>query len=442
MDNLESLKIRLTLNDPVWELWKNAVRSPGTKFGDHLALNAPSKIKAKNFKNFIPNKRVLLLDFGGTYTKHSLFSTDSHGDGTYSTLMRERNETFDRVNGGTTPFHRLVKSCVKDLNEQYKLHQFPIDGLGIIWSNAQQNIPLSGAVKGVGAAMMGVENSSKGEFFMKDATNGTRIDQHFVDEFTHYGIPLKVIVVCNDTVFTMLAGDHCDGGAIASTGGNATLVSEGEIYNPEVGVYLKLPAQFLSIAEREFLQKNSHHMRNASPEYWTLESIMSGAFLHQYFRINLLYQNDQGSFPEKEKIASWINAWGDQFVQEIVVALCNRDFNFLSQTHLRKIHSDTPAFILTKEYLEPMCELAHLIMERGGYYLALMSYLSTLHAEGDQRCIALDSTQATYCETFKKSFEKTLSHFDGMTSQLLFGDGPSGASVPMIGASKAVHGFF
>lgn len=442
MDNQESLKVRLSLTDPVWELWQKAVHSPGTIFGIHQALNAPSKIKASNFKKFIPNKRVLLLDFGGTYTKHSLFATDSHGIGTYSKLLRERNESFDRVNGGKTPFERLVRASVGDLNDQYKLHEQPIDGLGIIWSNAQENIARKGEVKGVGAAMMGVENSSKGEFFMKDATNGTRVDEYFIEEFKKLKIPLNVIVVCNDTIFTMLAGDNCDGGAIASTGANATLVSHDEIYNPEIGVYLKLPSKFLSIAEQEYLKTNYTHMRNASPDYWTLESIMSGAFIHQCFQINLNHMNEAGHFPEKEKISAWLKSWGENFVQEIVVALCNQDFNFLSQTHIRKLNEDTPAFLLSKEYVTPICTLARQLMERGGYYLALMSHLSTLHVEHQKRTVALDSTQATYCQIFRKSFEATLRDFGNLSSQLLCGDAESDASVPMLGASKAVHGFF
>ena len=86
-----------------------------------------------------------------------------------------------------------------------------------------ENFPVD-APNGNSGRVVDRELYSKEEWFIKDVVNGCDLGKFFCEAFQDIGFHLKNFLIANDTPLTMTSAEACDGGMVASTGLNATLV--------------------------------------------------------------------------------------------------------------------------------------------------------------------------------------------------------------------------
>ena len=398
--------------------------------GEQIVCNAPTGKKpccawdAGSLSRRISSKpatphQTILLDMGGTHTKVAT----KNPDGEWALLFDHLNDWFEPKRDPALPllqgfFRVLIQELVAAL-PALKTSELPLR-VGVIWSNQIKTKRFaSGKTTGVTGIVHGFQSGGyrKGEWFLKGINNGDDIGALLLAELTHSGIAPEVLVLGNDTLFTLFAAPGAHAGVVMSSGGNCTLVGTSdtdrdELYNSELGGMFMLPAEMLSLGDEEFAK--SRQLTSLS-----LEELSAGNWFPHLVTAHITMA---AKLPEGSELLP------------IAAALSNDDHLISNRTLCELLSGDTTIFAT--------------LVERGALLAGVMTYLSVvsqLRAGERNALISLDSSMGRYFpgyfETMKSCIARiTLAGHQVATTLVHPIHLPTGGdiSVPLQGAALAL----
>lgn len=394
------------------------------------AWDAGSLSRCPSLKPATPHETIL-LDMGGTHTK--VATRSSQGD--WSLLFDHLNDWFEpRRDPSLSPlrgfFRVLVEELVRTL-PSLKTSGTPLR-VGVIWSNQIKTQRFSTrTTTGVTGIVHGYQSGGyrKGEWFLKGLKNGDDIGALLLSEFTHCGVTPEVMVLGNDTLFTLFAVPGAHAGVVMSSGGNCTLVGtsdadKGELYNSELGGMLMLPDSILSLGDKEFAKSRGLSLLS-------LEELSAGNWFPSMVTATIL---TGATLPEGKELRPIASAITNETLVINNRSLCD----LLAGTN--GMFAPFPA-----SSREALRSLIHALVDRAAVLAGIMTYLSvvTQLRAGEQRVrISLDSSMGryfpNYFETMKDCIEQiTLPGHDVETILVHPIQLPDGGdiSVPLQGAA-------
>jgi len=344
-----------------------------------------------------PAKHLLALDIGGTSTKLGLCVRASDGKEKWELLFEKLNEEFNDQNDSENSLKRFARAVAEYAAEQIDRENGY--ALGLVWSNALKSFhhPL-----GVNAKVIQRDNYAKSEWFIADLKDGDDIGTPFLEAFAACGIEISSLVVANDVVFTMKALPGAHAGMVASTGVNATLVFDGEIYNGQLGDLLELDARYLSVADRVgegVAAKN-------------VQEICAGAFLPRLLTSYIMALRDAGvgefRAPGAELERLGAMKW-ERFSTIDLDSLIEDPANF-DRAH-PEIGNIAAISALSREIILRSAKAASLV--------ALMS-VENQTADGKDLVIALDSRLAREMGIWREEASRTLVGMTDLSRRISF----------------------
>jgi len=413
--------------------------------GEQIVFNAPTGKKpccawdAGSLSRRISTKpatphQTILLDMGGTHTKVAT----KNQNGEWALLFDHLNDWFEPKRDPALPllqgfFRVLIQELVAAL-PALKTSELPLR-VGVIWSNQIKTKRFAtGKTTGVTGIVHGFQSGGyrKGEWFLKGINNGDDIGALLLAELTHSGIAPEVLVLGNDTLFTLFAASGAHAGVVMSSGGNCTLVGTSdtdrdELYNSELGGMFMLPAEMLSLGDEEFAK--SRHLTSLS-----LEELSAGNWFPHMVTAHITVA---AKLPEGSELLP------------IAAALSNDDHLISNRTLCELLSGDTTLFeALPPQSIAALRKLAAALVERGALLAGVMTYLSVvsqLRAGERNALISLDSSMGRYFpgyfETMKSCIARiTLAGHQVETTLVHPIQLPTGGdiSVPLQGAALAL----
>lgn len=384
-----------------------------------------------------PPHQTILLDMGGTHTKVATKSPT----GEWALLFDHLNEWFEPKRDPSLPllqgfFRVLVHELVAAL-PSLQSSGLPIR-VGVIWSNQIKTKRFTeGKTTGVTGIVHGYQSGGyrKGEWFLKGISNGDDIGALLLGEFTHGEITPEVMVLGNDTLFTLFAVPGAHAGVVMSSGGNCTLVGTSdrdrdELYNSELGGMFMLPDDVLSLGDQEFA--HSRHLRSLS-----LEELSAGNWFPHMVTAHI---NVAAKLPEGAALAP------------IAAALSKDDRLVNNRSLCELISGDTATFAsLPAPSIEALTKLVAALVERAALLAGVMTYLSVvsqLRAGEKRALISLDSSMGRYFPGYFDTMKSCIARIaltDHQVDATLVHPIPlaSGGdiSVPLQGAALALAGW-
>jgi hypothetical protein len=329
--------------------------------------------------------QTILLDMGGTHTKVAT----RNPNGEWALLFDHLNDWFAPKSDPSLPllqgfFRVLVTELVAAL-PSLKTSGLPIR-VGVIWSNQIKTKRFSdGRTTGVTGIVHGYQSGGyrKGEWFLKGISNGDDVGALLLAEFTHGGITPEVMVLGNDTLFTLFAVPGAHAGVVMSSGGNCTLVGTSdrdrdELYNSELGGMFMLPDDLLSLGDEEFAK--SRHLTSLS-----LEELSAGNWFPHMVTAHIQVA---AKLPEGSELAP------------IAAALSNDDHLISNRNLCDLLAGDATNFAaFPTQSIEALKKLAAALTERAALLAGVLTYLSVvsqLRAGEKTALISLDSSMARY----------------------------------------------
>lgn len=335
----------------------------------------------------------LLIDVGGTHTKAALLDHTLE----WRFLLDHSNDWFqDSTPSGELPltqflrklFTLITKAAPELLKSSYPLR------VGVVWSNQMATCPIerdgccgiSGVVQGAGLG-----GYRKGEWFLAGLNNGDDIGDLFFDALTEAQLRASVLVLGNDTIFTLFATPNAHAGMVVSSGGNCTLLglnSEGResIYNSEIGGMLILPSEALSRGDLLFAgnrPRNQVALEELCAGKWFADLVAA----HVRAASELTQHSDFA--PLARKIAS------------NEMSLSNAAISALLSDPNQSIPSldEIPTASRLALY-----QLAQALVERGGMLAGVLAYLSIwrpIERGAKNVTISVDSSMARHMPGFR-----------------------------------------
>jgi len=399
------------------------------------AWDAGSLSRRPSSKPSTPHQ-VILLDMGGTHTKVAT----KNRSGEWSLLFDHLNDWFEPRRDPLLPplqgfFRVLIEELVSSL-PSLKTDGLPLR-VGIIWSNQIRTRRFSaGSTTGVTGIVHGYQSGGyrKGEWFLKGLHNGDDVGALLLGEFTHGGITPEVMVLGNDTLFTLFAVPGAHAGVVMSSGGNCTLVGtsasdKDELFNSELGGMFMLPDTMLSDGDKEF-------GRSRGLSLISLEELSAGNWFPSMVAANVVAGS---KLPEGVALTPIASALSDESLAINNRSLCDL---MAGSTH---IFESFPA-----ESIEAFRSLTRSLVTRAATLAGIMTYLSVvmqLRAGEKKALIALDSSMAryfpTYFDTMKGCIAKILPPGQEVETVLVHPIKlPNGGdiSVPLQGAALLLEG--
>ncbi len=413
----------------------------------HLAGRKTTRASFEALPSFIPsehtkpkNGKTLLIDIGGTSTKVGL-RTVKGGKEAWELLFEKNNNELRGKAGKGSTFERFVKKLAIAIKSK---SSGPIS-LGLVWSNAVQNIQ---SVRGVSAIVTQREQYQKNEWFIKDLKDGDDLGRYFEEAFSAAGIDLTSLVISNDTVLTMKALPGAAAGVVASTGLNGSLVKTADelfanndptaiICNGEIGGRFLLPATVLSAAD--WVLDNSAKKRRRVEN---IELLVAGKFIPQLFAEHIVILAFLGFMPFKP-IAKKLKALGLRRFQ----AFEARDLEQLVEGEGSTFLSTRANLDIPETAITALTELAHEIIVRAATLCALVCFstISNQLNNADKFKIALDSRLAREIPLFFLTLSEKLNEMmpDNKKAELLLlkpllTKKGAAISIPMQGAARAL----
>lgn len=405
------------------------------------------------FPSFIPSKRVqacvsqeLVIDIGGTSTKVGLRTCTESDGHSWNLLFEKKNDEFrpdDESGRSAHSFKVFVDLLSQAILEEARSSGVAVEDIhycGIIWSNAVTNRfdPEIG-VTGIVASR---SKYSKGEWFLRDLKDGDNLGELFTDALHEVGIPLRYLILSNDTVFTMTALPDSDAGMVASTGLNGTIVKElslfGEtqkdqdiICNGEIGGRFVIEDSLFS--EGDWISD--------SQKARTIEDVTAGRFLPLIFvsHIRLLAENGVTELAPLLKYfeSTEVNEWEEYRAKDMALLFVDKPF-FLERRKNPELY--------TREVLDILETLSHELYVRSAHLCSIVAYgtIANKIEEGKSFVIALDSRLSREVPLFRDQFNRSLEEILPETvvarvqlvEPLVLEDGK--ISVPMQGAANAL----
>lgn len=381
---------------------------------------------------------TLLIDIGGTHTKVAVAREEDE----FEFLFDEQNESFRPVSPHTGPaLHEFLGAlCGRIVAIAPALVGGPAPvRVGVIWSNQMTALPIeTPTLSGITGLVSGLREGGyrKGEWFLDGLRDGDDIGREFQHALASSGINSDVLVLGNDTVFTLFARPCSHAGVVVSSGANCTLVGPGSagentIFNSELGGMLLLPDSMLSKGDRIFGAKRTGDLL-------AIEELCGGAWFTDLCvsHIEALSELPEGSglLPIRDAINAGILSLSNHALSALL-----RDRSSVSE--------EFKGFDASA--VETLRALAEALVHRAGAFAAVLIYLSVSSQikRGDRALnIALDSSMARHFVGYHTSIEahlKTLLPDDATYSLQLVEPIklPGGAeiTVPMIGLERALR---
>lgn len=379
--------------------------------------------------------QIILLDMGGTHTKVAT----KHANGEWSLLFDHLNDWFEPRRDPSLPLlqgffrvlvNELVTSLPSLLNGGLPLR------VGVIWSNQIKTKRFStGKTTGVTGIVHGYQSGGyrKGEWFLKGLHNGDDVGALLLAEFTHGGITPEIMILGNDTLFTLFAVPGAHAGVVMSSGGNCTLVGtsendKDELFNSELGGMFMLPDSMLSEGDKEFAKARGLSLVS-------LEELSAGNWFPSMVAANIL----AGSrLPEGKEL------------QPIAAALADDSLAINNRALCDLLAGSAPIFdSFPTASIEALRLLTRSLVERAATLAGVMTYLSVvtqLRAGEKKVRISLDSSMGryfpNYFDTMKRCINRiTLPGHEVETVLVHPVELPDGGdiSVPLQGAARLLE---
>lgn len=366
------------------------------KLGEEIVLNAPvgktpcCAWDAGSLSRRLSTKQpgphhTILLDMGGTHTKVAAKAQD----GGWTLLFDHLNDWFEPKRDSSLPllkgfFRTLVAELVTSL-PSLRSSGLPLR-VGVIWSNQIKTKRFStGTTNGVTGIVHGYQSGGyrKGEWFLKGIHNGDDIGALLLGEFTHGGITPEVMLLGNDTLFTLFAVPGAHAGVVMSSGGNCTLVGttntdRDELYNSELGGMFMLPSTLLSSGDQEFARR-----RNLS--CLSLEELCAGNWFPQMVTAHIV---TAAKLSEGTPLSA------------IAQALLQGELTINNRSLCDLISGESATFAsFSPEAKTVLRELVVALVERAANLAGILTYLSVVSQlkNGEKRAlVSLDSSMGRY----------------------------------------------
>jgi hypothetical protein len=348
------------------------------------AWDAGSLTRRLSAKQSSPH-HTILLDMGGTHTKVATKTRD----GGWALLFDHLNDWFEPKRDPKLPplqgfFRTLVTELIATL-PSLRTSGLPLR-VGVIWSNQIKTRRFSkGITTGVTGIVHGYQSGGyrKGEWFLKGIHNGDDIGDLLLGEFTHAGITPEVLLLGNDTLFTLFAVPGAHAGVVMSSGGNCTLVGTSEsdrdeLYNSELGGMFMLPESVLSAGDRQFAK--SRNLLSLS-----LEELSAGNWFPHLVTAHILAAAQLAEGAPLSRMAAMLHK-GDLSINNR--ALCDL---IAGQSEVFAAFSEDERLALQ--------ELVIALVNRAATLAGIMTYLSVvtqLKAGVKHAYISLDSSMGRY----------------------------------------------
>lgn len=375
--------------------------------------------------------RVLVIDIGGSHTKVGYRSVDSKGNVVFQKIADFKHEELN-YGDATHSMQKYSENLMDKLKERLG-GDLNFSGVSVVWSNGMTAAdPLDGKKGNSGVVADRAKSYNKGEFFCRDLKDGDNILQFLSAAMGKKGIKSDVLLIGNDTVFTLNAGEGFTGGVVCATGANGTIVKlRGKklmIFNAESGANFIVPTNMLTKAEIDFLTK--------SKEKACLEFFCAGGKMGQLFEANVqeMAGKKVGGFKVAADLIRSNKTGTPLFTPEAITALAKSDY-----VKFRSLVSTN----LTDPDLKELSKLAFAMEERAGVCGAILSYMSIIHQAkgGGSFKVALDSTIAKYSPVFMKVAQETLEKMlkkINASAKIVLMKAEGEFSVPMMGAANSI----
>lgn len=397
-----------------------------------------SGLQLMNSHRVLTSCTTLLIDIGGTHTKVAV----AREEDTFEFLLDEQNDSLRPASPYTGPalqeFLRSLCSRIVTIAPELVRGSTPVR-VGVIWSNQMTALPIeTPALSGITGLVSGLHEGGyrKGEWFLDGLRDGDDIGREFQRALASSGIKSDVLVLGNDTVFTLFARPCSHAGVVISSGANCTLVGPGSagestIFNSELGGMLLLPDSMLSKGDRIFGAK-------MASDSLAIEELCGGAW---FTALCVSHIEALSELPDGSAILPIRDAINDG-----ALSLSNHALSALLRDK-SSVLADFKGFDASA--VETLRALTEALVRRAGALAAVLSYLSVASQvkRGDRMLnISLDSSMARHFVGYHASIEE---HLDSLmphdtTYSLHLVEPiklPGGAeiTVPMIGLARALR---
>ncbi|MEN9844941.1 MAG: hypothetical protein RIS36_88 [Pseudomonadota bacterium] len=397
-----SLEISLDIHrveenlDQIVSLGEQFVSNAPTGTRPCCAWDTGSLSRRSSSKPATPHQ-IIVLDMGGSHTKVAT----KNANGEWSLLFDHLNDWFEPRRDSSLPllqgfFRVLVRELVASL-PSLRTSGLPLR-VGVIWSNQVKTERFStGKTTGVTGIVHGFQSGGyrKGEWFLQGLHNGDDIGALLLAEFTNAGITPELMILGNDTLFTLFATPGAHAGVVMSSGGNCTLVGtsksdKDELFNSELGGMLMLPDSMLSEGDKEFA-------RSRGLSSISLEELSAGNWFPTIVKANIL----AGSrLPEGKELQPIAAALADGSLAINNRALCDL------LTDSAHIFDSFPM-----ASIEALRSLTRSLVKRAATLAGVMTYLSVvtqLRAGENKARISLDSSMARYFPNYFDTMQRCI----------------------------------
>jgi hypothetical protein len=340
----------------------------------------------------------LLMDMGGTHTKVGY----RDASGTWTPILDHHNDWFESKRDPALPllqaFFRTLLSETVNACPLLTTTPLPIR-LGVIWSNQVKTKRFdTGRTRGVTGLVHGFQSGGyrKGEWFLKGIKNGDDIGEVLLNECERLSLSPEVMILGNDTLFTLFAVKGAHAGVVMSSGGNCTLVGvttedKDELYNSELGGMFMLPENVLSAADYAF-------MKTRAISSLSLEELSAGTWFPAMVAAHIA---QAATTPEGSTLKQ---VTSDIASKELVIT--NRALSGL----LRGTET------IFSSYPEPiratLQTLVSSLVDRGATLAGLLCYLSVINqvkAGLRHAVVSLDSSMARHFPGYLDGIKRTCS---------------------------------
>lgn len=341
--------------------------------------------------------QIILLDMGGTHTKVAT----KNAQGEWSLLFDHLNDWFEPRRDPSLPllqgfFRVLVQELVSSL-PSLNTEGLPLR-IGVIWSNQIKTQRFStGSTRGVTGIVHGYQSGGyrKGEWFLKGLRNGDDVGALLLAEFRHGGVSPEVMVLGNDTLFTLFAVPGAHAGVVMSSGGNCTLVGTSkqdkeELFNSELGGMFMLPDSILSEGDKEFAKSRGLSLIS-------LEELSAGNWFPTMVAANVVAGS---KLPEGEAL------------RPIAFALTNNSLSINNRGLCDLLAGSASIFeSFPSASIEALRSLTSSLVTRAAILAGIMTYLSVvtqLRAGEKKALISLDSSMGRYFPSYFDTMKRCI----------------------------------
>ena len=381
-----------------------------------LAAQAGSAIldeKFEAFPSYIPAQPapplaapILVVDIGGTSAKAGVRTGVVEGVEQWQFLFEAKHDKLNSPAAFPTPLHnyadQLARAVARNLNEK-NMNQLDSQHLSIVWSNAIDTQPLEN--RGVTGIISKAERYVKGEYFVEGLKNGTDLGQILLESFARHGLPIKQILISNDTCLTMKASPGSSAGMVAATGLNATLIKSlaqlglgsdnvGIICNSEMGNKFSINPELLSTGDWYAHGKRAN----------SIETLIAGRFLPGLFTCHILTLSEKTQ-PELLPLARALKQLGSGAYTHFSardIADC-----FMNPTEF--VATKNQGDLYTPSVMVTLGQLGQELYKRAGRLAAVVAYGSICDQpdRSEPFIVALDSSLARTTPVFAEELRKT-----------------------------------